>query len=234
MFFRAIVEGLYLLRHWEIWTAAILFAVVNYGFLFIAATVDSDSSATRSGLALVLVTVGWPALYGVLISVMIFTLMPILMGGYSIRAVSELSSFFWPIVETGIKAIVIVVVLQFIPLIGGFISDSPATQFFIMGVIIFISWVQEPNELILAVTNVCGSVVPGFWASGAFMIISVVLVFLGIIGETLFAEYLEKRGKAGDVIALITGPMLVLMGGIIPLLMYTSYVRLSLNRLFAM
>jgi len=83
---------------------------------------------------------------------------------------------------------------------------------------------------ILTEANVQGSVYPGFWASIGFLVIAGVLVRLVMLGLALLSVPLEDTA-VGELMPLVIGPVLGILGGIIPLFMYSSYVRLSIMQL---
>lgn len=85
-------------------------------------------------------------------------------------------------------------------------------------------------DQILSGANVQGSVYPGFWASIGFLIIAGVLVRAIMFGLALFSTRLEFT-PIGELIPIVIGPGLSVLGGIILLFMYSSYVRLSIIHL---
>ncbi|MFI5364966.1 MAG: hypothetical protein ACHQ4J_05020 [Candidatus Binatia bacterium] len=132
-----------------------------------------------------------------------------------------------PIAKVGIIAIVVVTLLGFVPLLGGFV-DSPGIQAFLEGVIIFTALSGSVVEQIISDSHVQGNVYPGLWECIGFLVIAGVLVKLITLGVALIISIQELLGV---LITVAVAPSPGLLGGIIPLFMYGSYIRLSLAQL---
>ena len=234
MFWKSIIEGLAILSHWQIWVATILYMAVNFAFLMIAATVaGKDESGGRMATGCLFHMIGGTVLHGILMGLMVAFLLPILLGGPSAAPISAIIALLWPIIKIGVIAIVAISILSFIPLIGGFVANSPGIQAFLAGVIIFRLLSGYVIDQILTEANVQGSVYPGFWASLGFLVIAGVLVRLVMFCLALVSVLLENT-PVGELIPIVIGPVFGVLGilvGIIPLFMYSSYVRLSIMQL---
>jgi hypothetical protein len=139
----------------------------------------------------------------------------------------------WPIIKIGVIASIWVTILCFIPLIGGFISSSPGIQVFLEGVIIFRLLSGYAIGLILTEANVYGNVYPGFWASIGFLIIAGVLVMGMMIGLPSLLRLLpiSPYNPVVEKLSIVAGSVIGVLGGILPIFMYSSYVRLSIMQL---
>ena len=174
--------------------------------------------------------IGGTVLHGILMSVIIAFLLPILLGGTSATPITGIIALLWPIIKTGIIAIIIITILTFIPLIGRFVANSPDIQVFLVGVISFRLLAGYPIKQILSKANIHGNVYPGFWASIGFLIIAIILTRLIMLAFVLV--YARFEGTAiGDLMEMVLGYVFGVLAGVIPVLMYSSYVRLSIQKL---
>lgn len=229
MFWKSIVAGLAILGHWQVWVAAVLYMVINFAFLMIVAKIaGEDESGGRMATGCLFQIIGSTVLHGILMGLLVAFLLPILLGGASAAPISGIIALLWPIIKIGFIAIVAVTILSI--LLGGFISISPGTQAFLEGVIIFRLLSQYSIDRILTEANVHGSVYPGFWASIGFLVIAVILVRVVMFSLILLCIPLQNTALE-ELIPTVIGPVLGILGGIIPLFMYSSYVRLSIMKL---
>lgn len=233
VFWMSISEGLLILRHWQVWVAVILYMAINLAFLMIIsiATIGKgDQSGGRMAMGCLFHTVGGAVLHALLMGSMVAFLLPILLGGTSATPISAIVSLLWPIVKAGVIAIVVVTILAFIPLIGQLIADSPGIHAFLEGVIILRVLSGYAIDQILTEADVQGIVYPGFWESIGFLVIAGVLVRVVMFGVALLSVPL-KDTTGGELMTMTVGPVLGVLGGIIPLFMYSSYIRLSIMQL---
>lgn len=86
-------------------------------------------------------------------------------------------------------------------------------------------------EPLLAAAEAGSGIYPGLWVSLGFVVIAAVLEKLALLISALILIPFEGR-KPGEVLPIVIAPALVFLAGIIPLLMYTSYVRLLLEPFF--
>ena len=174
--------------------------------------------------------IGGIVLEGILMAFTIAFLLPILLGGLSVTPISEVIPLWWPIVKAGAIAMLAVTVLSLIPIIGGLIAHSPAIETFVEGVIIFRFFSEYSVNQMLIEANARGSVYPGFWACIGFIIITTVIVYLIIFGLALLSMPFEGT-VIGEFFLIIGGRVFCVLGGMIPLFMYSSYTRLALMQL---
>ena len=232
MFWKSIIEGLAVFGHWQIWIAAIIYTATLFGFMMVFALVfwKNEEAPRRILMGSLSYMVGGIVLEGALMALMIAFLLPILLGGSSINPVSEIISLLWPIVKIGLIAMVAVTILCIIPFIGGLIAHSPGIQTFLEGIIIFRLLSGYAIDTILTTANVQGNVYPGFWACIGFLIIAAVIVRLVMFGMAFLCVTFEDT-TVGELIPVVVGSMLGALGGMIPLFMYCSYVRISLMQI---
>lgn len=233
IFWTSIIEGLLILRHWQVWVAVILYVAVNFVFLMIVAIATiakEDESSRRMAMGCLFRMIGGTVLHGLLMGLMVAFLLPILLGGPSTTPVSAIIALLWPIIKAGVIAVVAVTILTFIPLIGGFIANSPGIQAFLEGVIILRVLSGYAIDQILTEAHVQGIVYPGFWESIGFLVIAGVLVRVVTFGVALLSVPL-KDTTGEELMTMTVGPVLGVLGGIIPLFMYSSYIWLSIMQL---
>ena len=236
MFWKSIIEGVATLAHWQVWIAAIVYMVVIFVFLFLTAKamgVDEygDFGGGRLTTGCLLQSVGLPILHGIVMSFMIIYLLPILLGGQSAFPISAILGFSWPVIKIGVLAVVVVIIISVIPGIGALIAGSPGTTAFLMGIIIFRLLSKVTIDPILDKAGIQSSIYPGFWLSIGFLIIAG--IFVRVVAFILALTLVPfKDSETGEVAIEITGSVFGIMGGFIPLFMYTSYVKLSLINLF--
>jgi len=231
MFWKSIIAGLAILGHWQVWVAAILYMAVNFAFLMILATVVGESeSGGRMATGCLLHMIGGTVLHGILMGLMVSFLLPILLGGSSVTPISQIIAQLWAIIKIGVIAVVAVIILSIVPIIGAFIANSPGIQAFLEGIIILRLLLAPVIEEILNVVNAQVSIYPGFWASIGFLIIAGVLVRIIMLGLALISVHFEGTA-VGELMPMVIAPVLGVLGGIIPLFMYSSYILLSLVQL---
>jgi len=231
MFWGSIIEGLAILGHWEIWLATVIYMGINFAFLIVVTKTagEDEFGEPRLGGCLFYM-IGAPLLHAMLMSLMIAFLLPILLGGSSVTSFSTVIGLIGPIIKSGIVAMVAVIIFSFIPLFGAFIAKSPGIQSFLIGVIIFRLLSDYAIDQVINEANMQGNVYPGFWSSLGFLIIAGVLVRLVMFLLVLISTPFEET-MFGELIPTVIGPVFGLLGGIIPLFMYSSYVRLSIIEL---
>ena len=231
MFWKSIIEGLAIFGHWQVWGTFVLYMIVSFAFLMILVKVVGEGkSVGRFAIGCLFRMIMGPVLHGILMSLTIAFLLPILLGASSATPVSAIIASMWWTIIIGVFAIVVVTMLTVIPVIGGFIADSPGIQAFMEGVIIFRFLSVDAIDQIMTEANVQGSVYPGFWVSIGYLIIAAVLVRAIMAGLVLLSVRL-KDTALGELMPIVVAPVLGVIGGIISLAMYSSYVRLSIMQL---
>lgn len=142
---------------------------------------------------------------------------------------SALSQYAWPLVKTGVSAIVAVTLLCIVPLVGSLIASSPGVQGFLEGVIIFRLLSGEFIDTLLKRVNSGIQVYPDLLQSVGFLIMSGALARGFTFGLAIVAARSEADPENSPIVT-IGGLALGSIGGILPLFMYTSYVRLMLEQ----
>lgn len=236
LFWKSVVEGFVVLGRWQVWMALFLHLAVSFGYLLIVARrIGKSEAAGMMPSFPFCYMIGGIVLQGVLIGLLVTFLLPILLGGSSVTPLSAIASLLWPIIKAGLAAIAVVIGLSLVPLIGRLVADSMGIQVFLEAAIIFRIFSAYDVHQILAEADVTGSVYPGFWACIGFLVIVGSLVRLAAIASALPLILLEDTA-AGELLGellmpLVFGGVLAILGGLIPLFMYSAYVRLSIVEL---
>jgi hypothetical protein len=231
VFWESIIEGFKVLAHWQVWVAVLIYLLINLSFLFIIAmVVGQKESGGRMATGCLFQMFGGTILHGALMGFLVAFLLPLMLGGNSTLPLSYFPSLLWPLFKVGLIAIIAVTLLCFIPLIGHFISESPGVQAFLEGVIIFRLISSSTVEEVLSITHISGNIYPGFLTSLGFLIISGISVYAIVFIISLLSTYFEGT-TTGELLPIVIGPAFGVIGGIIPLFMYSSYVHLSIKHL---
>jgi len=228
MFWNSIIGGLKLFSNWQVWGACMIYAIVMLVFFFIVSKITGEKEHFGREMAgYFTFTIGGIALEGVLMSLTVVFLFPILLGQQSITPISQVLNFLWPIIKAGLIATVIVTIITIMPLLGNLIAYSPGTQTFLMGVIIFRLFTKDMFNVILSESNIQGNIYPTTWEIIGFIIIATTLTWL-LIGILSVISLPFSNTELGDIIPMIGGQVLGVLVGIVTLCMYTNFIILSL------
>lgn len=218
--------------HWQVWVSVLAYAAINLAFLFAIGTAmgSDDSSGGRQAAGCLFHMFGGTILNGILMGFLVTFLLPIMLGGSSFLPFDAAMSLALPVVKVGVMAVIAVTVLCFVPLVGSFIAQSPGIQAFMEGAIIFRVLSGYTINEVLSQANVTGDIYPGLLSSIGYIIISTILIY-GILFGLSFLSTILKNDYIEEIMPVVIGPALGVLGGIIPLFMYSSYVRLSVQSL---
>lgn len=231
MFWKSIIEGFAILGHWQVITAAIIYAAAILCFMLITTTlIGKNGLETGTIVGFGVQIIGGIVLEGILMGLVVVFLIPILLGESSANSISTVFSLLWPAVKIGILASVAVTMLCLVPFFGGLIAQSNTIQVFLEGVIIFRLFSEHTIEQMLIETNAQSGVYPGVWACIGFIVIASITGWLTIALIALLSIPFEDTA-IGELIPIVGAPVLGVLVGMIPLFMYTSYVRLSIMQL---
>jgi hypothetical protein len=229
MFRESIIQGISALALWQVWVAAIIYVFIELGFLLLtfgSAKADINPLGRKKGSGCLFYMFGGNLLHGVLMGLMVVFLLPIMLGGSSFLPLSAAGELAFPAVKAGIVAVIAVTLLCFIPIAGRFISRSQGLQAFIEGVIIFRILAGRYDDDILDAAA-SGTVYPGVLSSLAYLLISTAFVYAILYGFN-FLSIVLRNERFKKLISEVIGPALGVLGGIIPLFMYSAFVSLAL------
>ena len=231
MFIESIFQGLTVLRFWQVWVGLVCYAGGTFAYLyFIGSIAGKEESGARMATGCLTYGLGGPVVQGIMLSFLVVFLTPILLGGSETVPLSALAEFWWPIAKAGLIATVAGIALAFIPIIGQMVG--PGIQSFVQSVLVFRFFTTDIIQKILHDNAITGSVYPGFWASIGYLIVAGIVVRLIFLGVGVVQVSLQERGKGEllEVFTLVIAPVFSLLGGLIPLMMYSQYVRLSIQQ----
>jgi len=233
VFWSSVLGGFRILGHWQVWVALIAYAILNWVWLIgLGLLAGDDESGGRMAFGCITHTIGGTIFQAVLISLMVFYLAPIMLGAAKAMPLKFFSEFAWPVAKAGIIATVAVLILSFIPLIGGFIANTPGLGEFIEGVIIFRIFSANFIESFLKKTEISTDIYPGFWYSTGYFIVALVIAYGGLL-LVASIKTLASRNSYGDDdgFMLALAPAIVRLLSLLPLFMYAQYTSQTIQRL---
>ncbi|TFB08817.1 hypothetical protein E3V08_02460 [Candidatus Atribacteria bacterium MT.SAG.1] len=196
-------------------------------FFFIVSKITGENEHPGREMAGCLAfTIGGIVLGGILMSLTVVFLFPILLGQQSITPISEVLNSLWPIIKAGLIATGIVTIITIMPLVGSLIAYSPGAQTFLMGFIIFTLFTRDMFNIMLSESNIQSSIYPTIWEFIGFIIIATALTWL-LIGILSVISLPFSNTELGYIITMIGGQVLGVLAGIITLCMYTNFIMLS-------
>lgn len=239
MFWNSILGGIYGLSYSQFWMAAALYAIVMFAFLLITSIASESKYSSICVTSHILFLVGGTILQGIMMSLLVAYLTPFLFLGSSESSINWIFLNIESIIKIGVISIVIVIVLGIVPIIGSIIASSPGIQTFLHGVIIFRLLSEVTVNQLLSEAGVQADIYPGFWDSIGFLIIAGIFTrvafMLGFLSFSfIFSKLMPSKSSKSvePVIGFILTPI-VMLSGLLPVLMYISYVRLSLIQMLS-
>lgn len=233
MFWSSVLGGLGILGHWQVWVALIAYAIINWIWLIgLGLLAGGDESGGRMAFGCITHMIGGTIFQAVLISVIVFYLAPIMLGADKAMPLKFYSEFAWPIAKAGLVATVAVLILSFIPLIGGFVANTPGLGEFIEGVIIFRIFSANFVEFFLKKAKISTDIYPGFWYSIGYFIIALVIAYGGLLLVTGIKTVASRNSYGDDDGFMLTlAPAIVRLLSLLPLFMYAQYTAQTIQRL---
>ena len=129
-------------------------------------------------------------------------------------------------------ALVITLVLSFLPIVGGLISKTPGVDTFIQGVVIFRVFSAGFIERILERADIhVANLYPGFWASVGYLVLATGLVYACFFAFAALGVTLSRNRYSGDgAPPFFLGMALIPILGMLPLFMYANHVTLAIQQ----
>jgi len=237
MIWKSILEGFLIFRFWQIWLCSIVFVTLLYASRITLMLLFSKSNLNEINnkgfikyyTSLHISNFIGNLLEGILLSIFIALISPILLGG-DILTFQIFMNIFGQIIIAGVIAALVFTILSFIPFLN---FESPAITMFIEGLIIFWFLYGRFINMFLDDADIPNNIYPSI-----IEIILIIIISL-VIGKIIsFTSYLvsallsEKRyGGFVSVIFALLGLMFQLLGGIIPLFIFISYIKLAIEKL---
>lgn len=234
MFWSTVLGGFEILGHWQAWLALIFYLFANWARIYgIRLLLRRSESESKTFFGFALHIIGGAIFQGILISIIIFYLAPIIMfGGNEATSLKSFSYFAWPIAKAGLIAVVSVSIIRFIPMIGTLIVITPGLDGFIEGVIIFRIFSARFVDVSLENAQISTNIYPGVWYSIGYLIIAMAFIwgvlFLcgavkGLSSGSLEAYFDSFKAPEIRIIARLLS--------LLPLFMYVQYSSQSLQKL---
>jgi hypothetical protein len=225
MFWKSVIGGLAIFGRPQVWVAVVFYIMVNFIFMVIVTTIAGrGKSGSRMAAGCVSGAIGGIVFHGMIISLLVTFLFPILLGDSSATPISGIIASLGTMIKLGIFVIVVVMVLSFIPVIGNFIDHVPGIEVFLESLIIFRLFCEVSLEQVLGDTYIQGSVYPGIWSVLGFLIIAGIITGLLKLSLGLLSIFFEDE-PIRDLVVIILGPAVAVLGGLTPLFMYSSYTK---------
>jgi hypothetical protein len=241
MFWESVLLGIKALADWHILVGIAFIVAASFIPMVIASAAIGDGESTaRSTTGCLMAGVGGPIIQAIAVSLFILVCLPSLLLGKGFTPVEVIAQAAWPVMKSGLVALVIVFVLCIVPGIGKLVSSTPGVTIFLQGIIVFRPIARDLYAIVANGEKLPADVFPGFWLSIAYIGIGIALTWLGLILLALVDDQYQKRADpAGHlirsytnepsgfqvIIAQFVGPIC----GILPLLMYGRYVALAIR-----
>ncbi|MBM3862364.1 MAG: hypothetical protein FJ385_00200 [Verrucomicrobia bacterium] len=202
---------------------------------------DGESSA-RIGAGCFLVIVGGPLIQAIAVSGFVLLCLPAIIGGGGFTPGEVIGPLFWPVFKAGFLAMLLVLVLCFIPIVGRMISDTPGVPVFLQGIFMLKPIAKKLYYAITDGSRLPDSAFPSFWDCLGYILIGLALCWAAFMCVAMIADQVKKRrdpvGHLLDryrqepssgmmLVGMFVGPVL----GVVPLLMYGQFIGLSIRSL---
>jgi hypothetical protein len=237
MFWQSVADGLLAIFNWRIVVGAFSVAAVSIAVPLAAGlTAGNSDSGARTGAGCLMLMIGGPIAQACAITLFVLFCLPSLIGTGGFTPLSLAGAIWWPVLKSGLLAMVFVLILSVIPIVGHFVAHTPGVPLFLQGI-----FVMKPltMEIYAAATDsrLADEAFPGFWACTGYIVIGIVVCYaVFIIVGLAEAEMRKRRDPIGHMMSQYSSsseptPLLMLLGlaigpifGIFPLLMYGRYV----------
>lgn len=243
MFWQSVGAGITSLLDWHILVgmAAVSIASLLYPMI-VGLTMGDGESGARIGTGCFLMIVGGPLIQAVAVSGFILVCLPTIIGGEGFTPAAVIGPLCWPVFKAGLLAMLLVLVLCFIPVVGHFIANTPGVPVFLQGIFMLKPISKKLYYTITDGVKLPDSAFPSFWDCLGYIAIGLALCWGGFIIVALVADQIKKRrdplkhlmdqyrsepSPSMMILGMFIGPVL----GIVPLLMYGRFVGLSIQSL---
>lgn len=246
MFWESTIEGTKILfTHWEIWVILFVYGLILFSYYTfvnekIMSRLYKGSPLKLLGALELYMTIG-SLFSGILATLMVILIIPILLGFDYITPFSFFVNHWIKIISVGLLSSGITSLISIIPIIGRYISETFGVNLFIQGILVFRLLFSHFSFEVSGKTLINLNMFPGFLISVGFIIFSIVLVFLLSLCLTslrilvkLFNALIKVKSIEEITIkyydSFINSTMNVVVTGILSLSMYISYYRLLIHK----
>jgi hypothetical protein len=235
MFWQSIWLGVQALTDWHILVgmAGIAISLLVWRIL-IGLLVGNDESGARMAVGCWLEMLGGPVAQALVVCGFILTCFPSILAGRGFTPPAIISDTAPAAIGFALLGCVGVCLLCFIPLVGGFISDTPGVVTFLQGIFIFRPLAETLFERFSHGKHLPNEVFPGFWLCVGYAFVGLVLTYLIMVIAAIANSTVGKmRNSYPDqrpsLWTVLFGMLLGSVCGVIPLLMYGRYLGLALH-----
>lgn len=192
---------------------------------------DSDSGV-RQATGCLTHLIGGSILQSVLLGLLIFFLMPIMMGGDSITPLPFVKTLAWPIIKASLIALIAIFIISMMPIIGGMVANIPGLDVFLQGLIIFRIFSVGFVEMFLESVGMSADIYPGFWHTIGYFVISIAVSLLCFFASmALGYSTSDSEGRVEKTITFLQTMAAANLVNILPIFMYANYVAMSVNEM---
>lgn len=235
MFRSSVVQGLLALRFWEIWVAFVLYAAVTFGFLiYVRPLLGKLDPIHRRDAIFSFTSLGGPAFDVLMLSIIIGSLTPLWLGfSEAYSPVTLLLSYWKGILFIAAFGLIAGILLLFMLSSLGQIGDG--LSFFLKSALIFRLYSGKTVNEIIKDKDVEHPIFPGLLESIGYFLIATILVLVVWLALSAITDWIEKHRSVQDgrVFTIIVTPFMSIFSGFLPLLMYSQFVRLSIQSLIS-
>jgi len=235
MFWGSIPQGYAALLDYRIWIAALAYGALHWGGFFLIRSLlpKYDEPTFNQGCLTSIVTY---LTNSVLVTVIVYFLTPILIGGERLMDVPSVGTMATIVFKSLVFGTVALVVLGFLPIVGGFISENAGAQFFGLGTISLLIILGQPevkdelysfSSLVSDVQisrNDLNEIMPGHWQLLGYLIIAGINIYV----FALPVAFIESKFKIEGVLMLV-GPALGALAALVTISMVIASLRLGIE-----
>jgi hypothetical protein len=230
MFWQSVVLGIQTLGNWHIWVGIVGFMVVMLLWNALVSIIAGQSeSSPRMVVGCFIGSLGSVLLNGIAVSFFVVICFPIILFGNDFLPLPVLTATAGSTLMIGLKSLLVVVILSFVPVIGQFISEGPGVTFFLQGILVLRPIAEDLYRHFFPGHVLSPSAFPSFWLSLAYLIIGCVLAFFAIGLVAFLESKLHRDSEGSGAITMILGVFLYPVCGVLPLLMYGKYIALAVQ-----
>jgi hypothetical protein len=241
MFWQSVIEGVSSLADWHVLVGVVGVSLVSVLYLVVSGLLlGNASSGARVGAGFAFMFVGGPVFQALAVTGFVLLCLPVIIGSGGFTPAALVGFLWWPVVKQGFIALIIVIVLCFLPIIGRIIAGTPGVPVFLQGVLMLKPISKGLYYVITGGRELPDSAFPSFWQSIGYLVIALVLCWVAFLVIALVSDQIKKRTDplqhmldqyqseptgAASIAGMFIGPVI----GIIPLLMYGRYVHLAIG-----
>jgi hypothetical protein len=231
MFLQSLLGGWAVLASWKIWVAMCAYIYLSSRTLglgrFGGGKAESGSAASPMGGAVLLMIVRL-LLQGVLMSLFVAVMLPVMLGTPSVTPLSGLLASSWPITKAGVIATLAFAILCLTPAVGRVIASSICMQTFMMGAMFFRLFFPHIEHGPLQGHH---AIYPSLWYCLCYLVINAALAWILTLLGFLVGKKLARMGYDPTGVVILS-PLFEILGGFTALFMYVQYVKLAVRAAF--